>query len=156
MNINFTLVAAAIVFAIFLFVMMRFIWPPLMTAIETRQKKIAEGLAAADRGQSRLRDAESESADIVRKARGEASAMISQSERQAALIVNEAKAQAKIEADRILAGARDSLQTEVNQAKAALQNAVAGLALATASQILGREVTAANHDQLLKNIQAKL
>lgn len=156
MNINLTLIAAAIVFAIFLFVMMRFIWPPLMNAIEARQKKIAEGLAAADRGQSRLRDAESEAQDILRKARSEAGEIVGQAERQGQLVVNAAKIQAKEEADRIVAGARSSLAVEITQAKSALQANVASLALATASQILGREVNAANHDQLLTQIQGRL
>lgn len=156
MNINLTFIAAGVVFAIFLFVMMRFIWPPLMGAIEARQNKIAEGLAAADRGQSKLRDAEQSSHDVLKKARHEAGEIIALAERQGQLLVNEAKNQAKVEAERIIQAAQANLKVELQQAKVALQESVAGLALATATQILGREVTAANHDQLLKQMQGKL
>ena len=152
MNINLTLIASGMVFAAFLYVTMRFIWPPLMNAIVARQKKIAEGIAAAERGQGQLRDAETEANQILRDARIEATDIIGQGEKQASAIVNDAKDRAKVEGDKIIEQARETTQIEIQQAKSELKNEIATLAVSTASQILSKEVSAENHDQLLQKI----
>lgn len=156
MEINFTLIAAAMVFLVFLLVMMKFIWPPLMAAIEDRQKRIADGLIAADAGQEKLKSAESEANKILRNARNEAQELVNACEMRRVALINEAKSEAKLQCDILLSRSKSGIAAEVEQAKAALQNQVASLAIAAASQILGREVNAGNHDELLKNIAQKL
>ena len=156
MNINFTLISQAMAFAIFIWFTVRFVWPPLMRAIENRQRTIADGLAAGERGKHELELASQRSADVVRDAKQRASDIIAQAEKRAAEIVEEAKGAAKDEGDRILTGAKAEVEQEVFRAREALRQQVAELALAGASKILRHEVDAKAHADLLASIKAEL
>lgn len=156
MNINFTLFSQAFAFAIFIWFTVRFVWPPLMRAIENRQKTIADGLAAGERGKHELELASQRSADVVREAKQRASDIIAQAEKRAAEIVDEAKNTAKEEGNRILVGAKADVEQEVSRAREALRQHVAELAVAGASKILRREVDAKAHADLLASIKAEL
>ena len=156
MNINFTLISQAMAFAIFIWFTVRFVWPPLMLAIENRQKTIAEGLAAGERGKRELELASQRSGDVVREAKQRASDIIAQAEKRAAEIVDEAKVAAREEGDRILVGAKAEVEQEVFRAKEALRQQVANLALAGATKILRREVDEKAHAELLASLKAEL
>ncbi|HET7061444.1 MAG TPA: F0F1 ATP synthase subunit B [Nitrosospira sp.] len=156
MNINFTLFSQAFAFAIFIWFTVRFVWPPLMRAIENRQKTIADGLAAGERGKHELELASQRSGDVVREAKQRASDIIAQAEKRAAEIVDEAKNTAKEEGSRILVGAKADVEQEVFRAREALRQHVAELAVAGASKILRREVDAKAHADLLASIKAEL
>jgi len=156
MNINFTLFAQAMAFAIFIWFTVKFVWPPLMRAVENRQKTIADGLAAGERGRQELELASHRSADVVREAKQRAVDIIAQAEKRAAEIVDEAKVSAKEEGGRILTGAKAEVEQEVFRAREALRQQVADLALAGASKILRREVDARTHADLLASIKAEL
>jgi F-type H+-transporting ATPase subunit b len=156
MNINFTLFAQAMAFAIFIWFTVRFVWPPLMRAVENRQKTIADGLAAGERGRQELELASHRSADVVREAKQRAADIIVQAEKRAAEIVDEAKVSAREEGGRILTGAKAEVEQEVFRAREALRQQVADLALAGAAKILRREVDAKTHADLLASIKAEL
>lgn len=156
MNINFTLFAQAMAFAVFIWFTVRFVWPPLMRAVENRQKTIADGLAAGERGRQELELASHRSADVVREAKQRAADIIAQAEKRAAEIVDEAKVNAREEGGRILTGAKAEVEQEVFRAREALRQSVADLALAGATKILRREVDAKTHADLLASIKAEL
>jgi F-type H+-transporting ATPase subunit b len=156
MNINLTLLAQAITFAIFIWFTASFIWPPLMRAIEERQKKIADGLAAADQGNRSLKDAEVRVRAIEQEARTKAQAILAETEKRAAQIVEEAKVQAKAEGGRLLTAAKAEVGQEVERAKQTLREQVAKLAVVGAEQILQREVNAGAHADMLNRLKAQL
>lgn len=156
MNINFTLIAQAIAFAIFIWFTVRFIWPPLMRAIETRQKTIADGLAAGERGRHELELASHRSADTLKEAKHHAAEIIVQAEKRASQIIEEAKGSARDEGNRILIGAKAEVEQEVFRAREILRQHVADLAVAGAAKILRREVDARTHADLLTAIKAEL
>lgn len=156
MNINFTLFSQAMAFAIFIWFTVKFVWPPLMRAIETRQKTIADGLAAGERGKQELELASQRSADVLREAKHRAADIIAQAEKRASEIVEEAKNVAKDEGSRILVGAKAEIEQEVFRARESLRQNVADLALAGAAKILHREVDAKTHADLLTSIKAEL
>lgn len=156
MNINFTLFSQAMAFAIFIWFTVRFVWPPLMRAIENRQKTIAEGLAAGERGKRELELASQRSGDVVREAKQRATDIIAQAEKRAAEIIEESKVTAREEGGRILTGARAEVEQEVFRARETLRQHVADLALAGATKILRREVDAKTHADLLASIKAEL
>lgn len=156
MNINFTLISQAMAFAIFIWFTVRFVWPPLMRAIENRQKTIVEGLAAGERGKRELELVSQRSGDVVREAKQRASDIIAQAEKRAAEIVDEAKVAAREEGDRILVGAKAEVEQEVFRAKEVLRQQVADLALAGAAKILRREVDEKAHAELLASLKAEL
>lgn len=156
MNINFTLISQAMAFAIFIWFTVRFVWPPLMRAIENRQKTIAAGLAAGERGKRELELASQRSGDVVREAKQRASDIIAQAEKRAAEIVDEAKVVAREEGGRILVGAKAEVEQEVFRAKEVLRQQVADLALAGAAKILRREVNEKAHAELLASLKAEL
>ena len=153
MNINATLLGQAITFAILVWFTMRFVWPPIMKALEERTQRIADGLAAAERGRHELDLAAKRSAEVVREAKHQASDIIASAHRQAANIIEEAKAAAKAEGERLLAGARAQIEQEVVRAKEELRRQVARLAVAGAEKILRREVDAKAHADLLAAIE---
>ena len=156
MNINFTLVAQAITFAIFIWVTARFVWPYLERAIEARQKHIAEGLAAAERGKQDLEQAAVRTADMLRDARTQAQEILANAQNRAAQIVEEAKVTATEEGSRIKAGAMAEIDQEVSRARETLRTQVAALAVAGAEQILRREVDQKVHAELLASVQSQL
>ena len=156
MNINLTLVAQTVAFGIFIWFCAKFVWPPLLRAIEARQKQIADGLAAAERGKQDLELAAKRAEDVVREARQRAQDILSQADKRAAELVDEAKNQAKAEGDRIIAGAKAEIDQEVFRAKESLRSQVAVLAVQGAEKILRREVDAKAHADLLSAVTAEL
>ncbi len=156
MNINATLFVQMAVFFVGAWITMKFIWPPLNRAIEERQKEIAAGLAAADRGERALEEAKKEGAAIEANARAQSQTIVAAGEQRGQAIIDEAKAQAQVEADKIIAAARAQAALETKQIREQLRNEVAALAVTGASQILGREVDAQAHQQLLDQLKAKL
>ncbi|MDQ5889464.1 MAG: F0F1 ATP synthase subunit B [Neisseriaceae bacterium] len=156
MDINASLLGQAITFAVLVWFTMKFVWPPLTTMLDERAKRIADGLAAADRGKQDLQNAEKLAADKVREAKKQASEIIAQAEKRAAQIVEESKDTARVEGARIVAGAKAEIDQEVHRAKEALRAQVAGLAVAGAEKILRKEIDAAKHADLLTSIQAEL
>lgn len=156
MDINLTLISQAIAFAAFIWFTVQFVWPPLLTAIETRQKTIADGLAAAERGKSDLELAAKRSTEVLREAKNQSADVIAQAEKRAQMIIDEAKAAAKVEADKVVAGAKAEIEQEVQRAKQSLREQVATLAVAGAEKILRREVNATAHADMLTALKQEL
>jgi F-type H+-transporting ATPase subunit b len=156
MNINFTLVAQAIAFAVLIWFTVKFVWPPLLQAIETRQKEIADGLAAAQEGKSALEVAARKSEITINEAKQKASEILSQAEKRSVQIIEEAKNLAKAEGDRIIAGAKAEIDQEVNRAKESLRSQVSSLAIAGAEKILRKEIDAKAHSEMLAKLAAEL
>ena len=156
MNINLTLFAVAAAFALFIWFTSKFVWPPLMIAIEKRQKQIAEGLEAAEEGKRSLVEAERRNEVSIKEARDRVQTLLIDGERRASQIVDDAKVHAKGEADRILAAAQEQIQQEFTKAKGELREQVAALAISGAEQILKREVDARAHAEMLGKLKAQL
>jgi F-type H+-transporting ATPase subunit b len=156
MNINFTLFAQAIVFAAFIWFTVRFVWPPLLRAIEARQKQIADGLAAAEQGKKSLEVSSKQADQAIQEARQRAAEIIAQAEKRDAQMVEAAKVAAKAEGDREKAAAKADIQQEAQRAREQLREQVAALAVAGAEKILRREVDAKAHAELLDGIKKQL
>jgi F-type H+-transporting ATPase subunit b len=156
MNINLTLIMQAVAFAAFIWFTARFVWPPLMNAIEARRKTIADGLAAGEQGRQNLASADKRAADVLAQAKAQAGEIVALGEKFKAETIEQAKADAKAEADRIVAAAKAEITQEVARAKESLRASVAELAVVGASKILKREVDAKAHADLLREIQAQL
>jgi F-type H+-transporting ATPase subunit b len=156
MDINFTLVMQAAAFGAFIWFTAKFVWPPLMGAIENRQKQIADGLAAGEEGKKNLASAERRIAEMLADAKGRSSEIITQGEKLKTETIEAAKQEAKAEADRILAAARGEIEQELSRARESLRNQVSDLAVAGAAQILKREVDAKAHADLLAAIREQL
>ena len=156
MNINFTLIAQAIAFAVLIWFTVKFVWPPLLKAIETRQKEIADGLAAAADGRNALEVAAKKSEITLNEAKQKATEIIGQAEKRATQIVDDAKGNAKTEGDRILTGAKAEIDQEVNRAKENLRAQVSALAVAGAEKILRKEINAKAHSDMLTQLAAEL
>ena len=156
MNLNATLFIQTIVFVILGWVTMKFIWPPLLRAIEARQKTIADGLAAAEQGRRSLETSSREAEQTVNQARGRAAEILSQAEKRAGQIIDEARSAAKEEGNREKAAAKAEIAQEVTRAREQLRDQVASLAVAGAEKILRREVDAKAHAELLDGIKRQL
>jgi F-type H+-transporting ATPase subunit b len=156
MNINFTLFMQAAAFAAFIWFTARFVWPPLMRAVDARQKAIADGIAAGEEGRQSLSNAEKRIADMMAEAKSRSSEIIAQGEKLKSETIDAAKAEAKAEADRILVAAKAEIQQEMSRARETLRDQVADLAVAGASKILKREVDAKAHAELLASIRSEL
>ncbi len=156
MNINATLLGQTIMFVMFVWFCMKFVWPPITNAMGQRAKRIADGLAAGERGKTELDLATKRSLEILHEAKQKAAEVIAQAESRAAQIVDEAKAGAREEGERLLNGAKAEIEQEVFRAREALRDQVAALAVAGAEKILRHEVDAAKHAELLKSIQSEL
>ena len=156
MNINLTLIMQAVAFFAFIWFCAKFVWPPLMNAIATRQKQIADGLAAGEAGRQNLASAEKRIADMLAEAKQRSGDIIAQGEKLKTETIEAAKADARVEADRMIAAAKAEIQQEAAQAREALRNQVADLAVAGASKILQREVDANAHAELLAAIRKEL
>ena len=156
MNINLTLVMQAVAFAAFIWFTARFVWPPLMRAIESRQRQIADGLAAGEQGRQALAGAETRVADLLTEAKSKAGEIVAMGEKLRSEKIEHAKSEAKAEADRIIAAAKAEVAQEVARAKEELRSQVAGLAVMGAEKILQREVDAKAHADLLASIQREI
>jgi len=156
MNLNFTLVAQAIVFAAFIGFTMKFVWPHMLRAIETRQKTIADGLAAAEQGKRSLETSTKQADEAIKEARNRAADIIAQAEKRGSQIVDEARNAAKEEGNREKTAAKAEIAQEVTRAREQLRDRVASLAVAGAEKILRREVDAKAHGDLLDSIKKQL
>lgn len=156
MNINMTLFAQALMFAGFIWVIARFIWPPLLTAIEDRQKKIADGLAAADKARAELAAADTRVQEEVKAARSKASEIIEKANQTANQMIDKAKEDALAEAARQRAAALAEIDSLSNRAKEELRKQVASLAIAGAEKILKREIDQAAHKAILDQLAAEI
>ncbi len=156
MNINLTLIGQSITFALFVWFCMKFVWPPIMGALEARRKEIADGLAAAERGLHEQELAEKRAAEHIKEAKGQASDIVTQAQKRASEIVEEAKSDAKTEASRIVTGAKAEIEQETNRAREHLRKEVVGLAIAGAEKILKREVDKDTHANTLNDLAAQL
>jgi F-type H+-transporting ATPase subunit b len=156
MNINLTLVAQAIAFAILIWFTVKYVWPPLLNAIETRQKEIADGLAAAHEGKNALEVAAKKSEVTLNEAKQKASEIVGLAEKRATQIIEEAKGNAKAEGERIITGAKAEIDQEVNRAKEGLRAQVSVLAIAGAEKILRKEIDGKTHSDMLAKLAAEL
>lgn len=151
-----TLIGQSIAMLVFVWFCMKFIWPPIMTAIEERQTQIAEGLAAAERGQQSLDKAKAESEDIVDEARKQATTILDQAHARANEIVAEGKANGVKERERQLAAASAEVEQETNRAREELRGQVSAIAVASAEKILRREIDPKAHEDILSKLAAEL
>ena len=156
MNLNFTLVAQAVVFASFIWFTVKFVWPHMLRAIEARQKTIADGLAAAEQGRRSLESSTRQAEDAVTQARSRAAEILAQAEKRAGQLVDEARSAAKEEGNKEKAAAKAEIEQQVTRAREQLRDQVASLAVAGAEKILRREVDAKAHAELLESIKRQL
>jgi len=156
MNITATLFAQAAVFALFIAFTVKFIWPYMLRAIETRQKTIADGLAAAEQGKRSLEESTKQADASIAQARNRAAEVISQAEKRAAQMIEEAKNAAREEGGREKAAAKAEIAQELTRAREQLRDQVAALAVAGAEKILRREIDAKAHAELLDSIKKQL
>jgi F-type H+-transporting ATPase subunit b len=155
-DINLTLLGQTIAMIVFVWFTMKFIWPYVMNAIEERQIKIADGLAAAERGQQSLDNAKEEAAAIVNDARKQASGILDQAHARANEIVAEGKAEGMRERERQLQAARAEIEQEANRAREELRGQVSAIAVASAEKILMREIDPKAHEDILTRLAAEL
>ena len=156
MNMNATLIGQAIAFAIFIAFCMKYVWPPIMQALEERTKKIAEGLAAAERGRHEQELAEKRAQQVIHEAKEQANDIISQAQRRGNDIVDESKESARVEGERILTTAQAEIAQEANRAKDELRGQVSTIALAGAAKILDREIDDKAHTDLLDELVSRI
>ena len=156
MSINAALIAEIIVFGLLYLFVIKYVWPPIAKALDERADKIAEGLAAAERGKSDFEQAEKKVAELVAAGRNQVSEMVANAEKRAAQIVEDAKAQASIEAARITEQAKADAEQESSRARDVLRNQVALLAVKGAESILRREVDEKQHAQMLGALKQEL
>lgn len=156
MNINMTLIGQSITFAFFVWFCMKFVWPPIVGALEARKKQIADGLAAADRGKHELELAARRASETLHEAKIKASEIIAHAEKRGSQIVEEAKNTAKGEGDRMIVAAKAEIEQESHRAREALRGDVAALVVAGAGKVLRREVDAKAHADLLEAIKNEL
>lgn len=156
MNINLTLIGQSITFIFFVMFVMKFIWPPLVTALEERKKMIADGLAAAEKGKHDGELAKQRVLDTLKDAKAQAQDIINLAEKRASEIVEESKDTAKVEGERIIAAANAELEQEVNRAREQLRGQVVSLAVSGASKVLKREIDEKANEDLLKDLVAQL
>ena len=156
MNINLTLIIQMIVFALLVGMTMRWGWPYLMVKIEERQRKIAQGLAAADRGEQELQQARDGAEAILREARERGGKIIEQAQHRANDIVEQARTAATQEGQRLVASAQQQIGLETSRARESLRREVGEIAVAAASKLLEREIDARAHQELISKLAAQI
>ncbi len=156
MNFNLTLIGQSVAMIVFVWFCMKYIWPFITGAIEARQQTIADGLAAAERGQADLANAKSESEKIIAAARDQARGIIDQANSRASAIVEAAKGEGETEKKRLLESAQTEIDVEVNRARDELRGQVAAIAVAGAERILSREIDPKTHSELLAKLASEL
>lgn len=156
MNINLTLFGQMIFFALFVLFCMKYVWPPITAALQERQKKIADGLAAADRAQHDLELAQNKATSQMHEAKQEAAVIIDQANKRASQIVDEAKDQARVEGERLKEAAKAEIEQEANRAKEQLRGQVATLALAGAEKVLQASIDENAHRELVDKLATEL
>ncbi|PCJ32245.1 MAG: F0F1 ATP synthase subunit B [Gammaproteobacteria bacterium] len=156
MNLNATIIGQMIAFAVFVAFCMKFVWPPIMAALEERTKKIADGLAAAERGRHEQELAEKRATQVIHEAKEQANEIISQAQRRGNEIVDESKDNARVEGDRILTSAKAEIEQETNRAKDELRLQVGSVAIAGAAKIISREIDDKAHTDLLEELVSQI
>jgi len=156
MNINLTLIGQSITFFVFVWFCMKYVWPPIMAALQERQKKIADGLAAAERGAQEQQLAEKAAAEKLAEAKLQASEIINQAQKRASEIVDEAKNDARSEGDRLVVAAQSEIEQEVHRAKETLRQQVGSIAVAGASKVLEREIDEKTHADILDKLVTEI
>ena len=156
MNINLTLIIQMIVFALLVWFTMSRIWPPLVRAVEERQRKIAQGLAAADRGEQELQQARQGAEGILREARERAGQILEQAQHRANDIVEQARVSASQEGQRLVASAQQQIDLEASRARESLRREIGELAIAAAAKLLEREIDPRTHQELISKLAAQI
>lgn len=156
MSINATLIGQMITFALLVWFTMKYIWPPLLQSLEERKRKIAEGLAAAERGQESIILAEKKAVSVMREAKEKSAEIVSLAQKRANEIVEESKETAKREGDRLISSAKAQIEQEKQHAREGLRQEVATLALSAAEQILKAEIDKAKHEDIVTKVSEKL
>jgi F-type H+-transporting ATPase subunit b len=156
MDINATILGQVVAFTIFVWFCMKFVWPPITSAMRERTEKIAQGLQAADQAEQDLELAKERAADTLREAKQQAAALIEQANKRANQLVEEAKSQARAEGERLKTAAQAEVEQELNRAKEALRGQVASLSVAGAEKILGTAVDQGAHNAMLEQLASEL
>lgn len=156
MDINATLIGQMITFIVFVVFTMKYVWPPITKAMQEREKKIADGLAAAERGEHSLELAQKKAVEIIHEAKQTAAEIVEHANNRAMLALDDAKENARIESDRIIAHARTEIKQQINAAKQKLHNEVANLALGIAEKIVEQDINPATHQKLLDKMAGSL
>ena len=156
MNFNATLIGQMITFSLLVIFTMKYVWPPIMKAMQERQKRIAEGLASAERGVREQELAQAKAAETLKEAKQQAAEIIAQAQRRANEMIEESKNQARAEGERQLAAAQAEIEQEANRAREALRAQVADLAVAGASKVLEKEIDAKAHSKMLQELAAQI
>ncbi|WP_280539850.1 F0F1 ATP synthase subunit B [Chromohalobacter sp. 11-W] len=156
MNLNLTLIGQAIAFAVFVWFCMKFVWPPVMQALQERQKKIADGLDAASRATRDLELAQEQAAEQLKESKEQAAEIIEQAHKRANQMVEEARDNARLEGERMIESARGEIEQETQRAKEELRTQVATLAIQGAERILDSSIDEAKHRELVDKLAAEL
>lgn len=156
MNINLTLIGQLVTFVVFVWFTMKYVWTPIMGALETRRKEIADGLAAAERGQHEQELAREKAKEALHEAKQQAAEIVNQAHKRAGEIVDEAKQDAKTEGDRILTAAQAEIEQELNRSREALREKVAILVVSGAEKILQKEINADAHKDVVENVAGQI
>jgi F-type H+-transporting ATPase subunit b len=156
MNLNITLVIQLLVFLILGWITMKFIWPPLIAAIEARQRKIADGLISAEKAERSLAEATASATDIIKEARVQANKIVEQANRRSSELVEDARGSAIVEGQRLISDARNEVTLESNRAREQLRREVGAIAVAGAAKLLCREVDANTHADLLEALVVEI
>ncbi len=156
MSINATLIGQMITFTLLVWFTMQYVWPPLFGALEERKKKISEGLAAAEQGQEDIVLAKEKAAQILKDAKTESADIIANTQKRENAMIEESKETAKLEGEKMIASAKAQIEQEMQQAKESLRKEVSSLALKAAEQILQEEVDKAKHKDIIKKVSDQL
>jgi len=156
MNINLTLIGQLVTFVVFVWFTMKYVWTPIMGALEARRKEIADGLAAAERGQHEQELAQERAKEALHEAKQQAAEIVNQAHKRAGEIVDEAKQDAKAEGDRILTAAQTEIEQELNRSREALREKVAILVVSGAEKILQKEINADAHKDVVENVAGQI
>ena len=156
MNINLTLIGQSIAFIVFVWFCLKFIWPPIISALNERRQKIADGLAAADEGLKAREKAEAEVAQELQQVRDQAKDIIANAQKRGDQIVEESKSSARSEGDKLIEQAKGEIDQQINEARETLRKEVVTLALSGAEKVLMKEVDATVHAEVLDKLAAQL
>lgn len=156
MSINATLLGQMIVFGVFIWVTMKFIWPPIVAAMADRQKRIADGLAAAEKGARELNEATSKAETLLKETREQAQEILNNANKQANDNIERSREEARAEGERLVEAARDEIKQSISHAKEELRKEVGQLAVVGAEQILKREIDAQAHNDIIDNLIAEI
>ncbi len=156
MNITVTLLAQMIAFGLLIWFVNKVMWGPLSGIMEARQKRIADGLAAAEKGKHEEVLAKKKALEVIKEAKDQATDIVAQGQKRASEIVEEAKETARTEGERIVTAANADIEREINQAREAFRAQVASIAVAGAAKVLKREIDAKSHDALLNDLAAEI